>query len=112
MLKKDDLIYLSYEESEVSGTEGYKTCIILDSESVHMQRIGNADGIDTQIAFQEGSRYRGWYDTPFGAIEMEVLTNKLENTIDSEGKGGVAIDYNISLKGLSEGRSLLNIQLM
>ena len=43
---------------------------------------------------------------------MEVLTHKLKNDFDSEGRGEIDIDYRISLKGLSEGRSHLNIRVM
>ena len=112
MLKKGDLVYLSYDETEFSGIEGCKTCLILDENSVHMQRIGSDESIGTQIAFQEGLRYDGLYETPHGAIEMEVLTHKLKNDFDSEGRGEIDIDYRISLKGLSEGRSHLNIRVM
>ena len=43
---------------------------------------------------------------------MEVLTNKLENTLSEQGDGHIDIDYSISLKGLMEGRNKLNITLM
>jgi hypothetical protein len=43
---------------------------------------------------------------------MEVLTNKIVNDLKpDEGKGNLFIDYEISLKGLSESRSLLNIEV-
>ena len=32
--------------------------------------------------------------------------------IDEEGKGYIDVDYDISLKGLAEGRNTLNITLM
>ena len=51
------------------------------------------------------------YDTPFGAIELEVLTNRLENNL-TEGGGNLDIDYSISLKGLMEGHNQLSITLM
>ena len=49
---------------------------------------------------------------PYGAVEMEVLTNYFKKNLDSEGKGTIDIDYNISLKGLAESRSTLNIEVM
>ena len=42
---------------------------------------------------------------------MEVLTNELTNTVNAADGGVVDIDYNISLKGLTEGRSRLNIEV-
>ena len=73
--------------------------------------MGGASG-GFPIRFERGKRYSGLYDTPFGAIEMEVLTNKLENNLTEEGGGNLDIDYSISLKGLIEGRNQLNITLM
>ena len=42
---------------------------------------------------------------------MEVLTNELVNTVDPAKGGVVDIDYNISLKGLAEGRSRLKVEV-
>jgi len=77
-----------------------------------MKRFGEGVGIGNEINFERGKRYTGFYDTPFGAIEMEVLTNELENNLSEEGSGQLDIDYSISLKGLLEGRNRLNITLM
>lgn len=104
-------IYLTYDESEFSGMIGCKTRLQLDEYGVRMTRRGSAVGIDTEIHFEKGHRYKGYYDTAYGPVEMEVLTNDLKNTVTKEGRGEVNIDYNISLKGLSEGRSRLSIEV-
>jgi uncharacterized beta-barrel protein YwiB (DUF1934 family) len=104
-------IYLTYDESEFSGMVGCKTRLQLDEYGVRMTRRGSAVGIDTEIHFEKGHRYKGYYDTAYGPVEMEVLTNDLKNTVTKEGSGEVNIDYNISLKGLSEGRSRLSIEV-
>ena len=102
---------MTYDESEFSGMEGCKTRLVLDGDTIRMTRKGSEAGIDTEIRFQKGKRYSGYYDTPYGPIEMEVLTNELFNDVNDEEGGQIDIDYNISLKGLSEGRSRLNIQV-
>lgn len=112
IFEKNQATYLVYEESEVSGMPGCKTSLKLKGDTIRMKRIGDNVGLDTVIEFQKGCRYEGFYDTPFGAIEMEVLTNDLINNLTPEGKGSIDIDYDISLKGLSEGRSQLNIQII
>ena len=112
LYQKGDSMYLLYDESEISGMPGCKTRLKLKGGTIKMKRIGEKVGIDTEIEFEKGKRYTGYYDTPFGAIEMEVLTNHIENNLTSEGKGTLDIDYHISLKGLAEGRNKLNIQLM
>lgn len=110
--KRGDAVYIVYEESELSGMPGCRTSLKLKDESVRMKRFGKEAGSDTIMEFARGKRYEGFYETPFGAVEMEVLTNHIENKISREGTGHVDIDYHISLKGLSEGRSRLNIEIM
>jgi len=112
LYERGDNLYLIYDESEFSGVPGCKTSLRLTGNMVRMRRIGDSIGVGTTIEFQKGKRYNGYYDTPFGAVEMEVLTNELTNNITPEGKGSVDIDYHVSLKGLSEGRNKLNIQVM
>jgi uncharacterized beta-barrel protein YwiB (DUF1934 family) len=110
--ERNQAVYVVYDESEVSGMPGCKTSLKLKGDMIRMKRYGESVILDTVIEFQKGRRYEGFYDTPFGAVEMEVLTNDLVNNLSPEGKGTIDIDYHISLKGLSEGRSKLNIQII
>lgn len=112
LYEKGEAMYLIYDESELSGIPGCKTRLKLKGTQVQMKRIGQNGSIGHEIHFEKGKRYTGFYETPFGPIEMEVLTNKLENTLSADGDGHVDIDYSISLKGLLEGRNKLNITLM
>ena len=112
LYKRGEAMYLIYEETELSGVPGCRTRLKCKDNEVQMKRFGEGAGIGHEIRFQRGKRYSGLYDTPFGAIEMEVLTNKLENNLTEEGSGMLDIDYSISLKELIEGRNQLNITLM
>lgn len=112
MYKRGDAVYLVYDESEVSGVPGCRTRLRFRGDQVQMKRYGEGVGIGNEIQFEKGKRFTGLYDTPFGAIEMEVLTNALENTVSEENGGQLDIDYSISLKGLVEGRNRLNITVM
>lgn len=112
MYVKGDIIYLTYDESELSGMEGCKTRLKLEKDRVGMTRKGTSVGIDTELQFEKGKRYQGYYDTPYGPVEMEVLTNDLVSDVSADGEGTVTIDYSISLKGLAESRSRLNIELL
>lgn len=111
--EEGNAMYLQYEESELSGMEGCTTSLMIDGSLIRMERCGEAIGIDTAIEFEKGRRFTGYYDTPYGAIEMEVLTNSVVNKIEKESPSGfLGIDYNISLKGLSESRSVLKIEII
>lgn len=112
LYEKGEALYLLYDESELSGMPGCSTRLKVKKDTIKMKRIGRAIGMDTEIEFEKGKRYTGFYDTPYGAIEMEVLTNDLKTTLTPEGTGFIAIDYHISLKGLVEGRNKLNIKLI
>lgn len=112
LYRRNGTIYLLYDESEFSGTPGCKTRLRLRGQELQMKRLGEGAGIGNEILFKKGQRFTGLYDTPFGPIELEVLTNELANDITEEGKGSVDVDYDVSLKGLAEGRNTLNITLM
>ncbi len=112
LYKRNGALYLLYEESEISGMPGCRTRLRLRDDEVQMKRFGEGAGIGNELRFKKGSRYTGLYETPFGPIEMEVLTNDVASTISEEGTGQVDIDYEVSLKGLLEGRNRMNITLM
>ena len=112
LYRRRDTYYLVYDESEFSGMPGCKTRLRLRGQELQMKRLGEGAGVGNEILFSKGQRFTGLYDTPFGPIELEVLTNDLDNNIDDDGKGYIDVDYDISLKGLAEGRNTLNITLM
>lgn len=113
LYERGGAVYLIYEESEISGMPGCKTRLKLTKDTVKMKRIGdNVMGAGTEMRFENGKRYSSYYSTPYGPIEMELLTNHLENNLTAEGTGYVSIDYNMSLKGLVESRNKLTIQLV
>ncbi|GAB1475772.1 hypothetical protein MASR2M70_06040 [Bacillota bacterium] len=111
--EEDGTMFLSYDESGFSGMEGCTTSLMIRDDEILMKRCGEAVPLDTEIRFEKGKRFTGYYGTPFGAVEMEVLTNDVVNKINKDvPKGSIDIDYHISLRGLSEGRSRLNIEII
>lgn len=111
LYNKNGATYLIYDESEFSGMPGCRTRLKFKGDEIQMKRFGKGAGIGHELHFRKGMRYSDLYDTPYGAVEIEVLTNELRNNLLEEG-GQVDIDYDISLKGLIEGRNKLNITLM
>jgi len=110
--KKGDALYLIYEESELSGVAGFTTSLKVTGGKVRMKRYGEESGIQTAIEFEKGRKFMGLYETPFGAFEMEVLTNNVDNKLDPDGAGTLGIDCSVSLKGLSESRNMLKFEIM
>lgn len=109
--EKNGSVYVTYEESEVSGFIGCKTTLKLKDDSVKMKRFGK-EGFGTELFFKEGERFQSKYDTPYGSFDVEVLTNKVDNTLNIEDLSGkIDIEYQVSLDGLREGKNTLTIDL-
>ena len=104
--------YLMYEESEFSGFPGCKTTLKLTENSIRLKRIGENAGAGHEMIFEKGKRYNSRYSTPYGEMELEILTNEVVNNLSEEGFGTVGIDYHVSLGGLAEGRNQLNIEVL
>ncbi|MBO4990995.1 MAG: DUF1934 domain-containing protein [Firmicutes bacterium] len=109
LYERNGSTYLMYKETELSGMEGCTTSLKISGDTVRMKRFGQMLPIDTVMEFKKGKRYEGYYETPYGAVEMEILTNNVDNRLD---EGELDIDYAISLKGLTEARSRLNITIV
>lgn len=110
--RKGDALYLIFEESELSGVLGFTTSLKISGGKVRMKRYGEEGGIQTAIEFEKGGKFTGWYETPLGAVEMEILTNDIDNRLNPEGTGTLGIDCSVSLKGLSESRNMLRFEIM
>ena len=111
-IRKGDALYLIYEESELSGTLGYTTSLKVTGDKVRMKRYGDDNGLQTAIEFEKGRKFTGWYETPFGTVAIEVLTNDIDNRLEPDGAGTLGIDCSVSLKGVTESRNLLRFEIM
>ena len=111
--QKGNATYITYEEGEMSGLEKVRTTLRIGQDGqIRMKRFGNHLMMDTVMEFQKGKRFNSLYQTPYGPLEMEVLTNRITNTIQPEHyTGTLSIDYDIALKGISEAHNQLNIEL-
>ena len=111
MSSRGGFICIQYPETELSGMDGCTTSLLIGPSKVRMKRSGAAFAVDTVMEFEKGKRYEGLYDTPYGALHMEVLTNSIEKNLSPERQSGrLSIDYSISLKGLMDSRKVLDIE--
>ena len=109
---RNGALYVVYDESDLSGLKGSKTTLKVLGETVKMKRIGEA-GYGTELYFETGKRFNSTYDTPYGSMVVEVLTNSVLNHLNPEDMTGtVDIEYNISLEGVAEGKNKLTIDVM
>lgn len=108
--EKNNAIYLIYKETEVLGIEGSVTTLKIKDDKVNMKRYGS---VGNEMCFEKGKRVTGEYETPFGNMPMELLTNSVENSIDRDTiKGYIHIDYDLSIRGLTDSRNKLNVEIL
>lgn len=104
--------FIRYPESELSGMEGCTTSLTITKDKVKMRRTGQSMASDTEMVFQKGERFHGMYETPYGPVGMELLTNDVTGLqTDEDGRQKLSIDYHISLHGLMEARNKLDIEI-
>lgn len=103
---------ICYEETDLSGVSGCRTTLKIRPGKVRLERSGEVLSDDSVMEFEKGKRFTGTYETPFGPIGMEILTNKLTG-LEHIGNNTdrLSIEYVISLKGLLEARKELNIEV-
>lgn len=111
MYLKNDSIYLTYEESEMSGFEGCNTTLKLSGNKVVMMRFGKNKAMNTRMEFEEGKPYEGNYGTPLGNMPFRIETLKIINQMDEIEGGYLSVDYSMSLLGLYEGRNILAVRV-
>ena len=112
LYRRNGAVYMVYDESEVSGLSGCRTTLRLKGDTLRMKRIGRM-GFNSEPYFEKGQRCSSVYETPYGPMEVEVLTQKICNDFDQEAmKGDIAISYDISVQGLAEGKNKIEIKVM
>jgi uncharacterized beta-barrel protein YwiB (DUF1934 family) len=112
MYERNGYFYLIYDESEISGLEGFRTTLKFNENSLKMKRMSK-EGPGPELYFEEGKRFSSNYETPMGPMEVEVLTRSVNNLMDRESKkGSVDVEYDISLGGFAEGKNKLIIDVM
>lgn len=108
-VEKNGVVYLIYEESELSGTPGCVTSIRIDGQEVRLRRFGT---FPQEMRFEVGKRFLGLYDTPIGMVDMEITANEVRTELTDEAtKGTIFLDYNINLRGLLTTRNMMEIKL-
>lgn len=112
LYERQNAVYIVYEESELSGLAGVKTTLRLRGDTLRMKRIGES-GFNSELYFEEGQRFTGTYETPFGTMGLEVLTRAVQNRFDAEtASGSIGIDYDVALEGMAEGKNRIEIQVL
>lgn len=105
---KGRAMYLVYEDGGQSETPSGKTVIKLMEDSIKMNRSGESH--EAEMVFREGERHKRPYVTPYGEIEMEILTDRIFVQVDGNGNGRIQMDFQLSM-GFIEGTNKVTIEI-
>ena len=78
MKTEGDTVYLSYEESEVTGMEGTTTTFTVKGERVELVRTG---AVQSKMVFEKGKKDVSLYNVGFGALTIGVKARRLKNDL-------------------------------
>lgn len=107
--KKGDSQYLVYDESELSGMEGSTTTLKIQQNKVEMKRFG---AYKSNLIFEKDKKHISLYQTAYGNMEMEVITNHIEVDINDAGKGTIDADYKLYIADMTESKNKLHIEIL
>lgn len=100
-------MFLSYEESEMTGLQGTTTSFLVEAKRIRLTRVGS---IRSLMVFEEGHRHKSSYEMPYGAMEVEVHTTALEHNLSKDG-GEIHLDYNIEISKNIVGSNFFHIKV-
>ncbi|MGL5440259.1 MAG: DUF1934 domain-containing protein [Filifactoraceae bacterium] len=106
---KNGNTYLVYDETELTGMEGTTTNIKISKDMITMRRFGNVRSV---MEFKPGIRHNATYDTLYGRVTTELLTEDVDVQIDYEKTLNlkVNIKYDIAVKGMFAGSNIMEIK--
>lgn len=94
-----DTVYLSYEESEVTGMEGTTTTFAVGKDQVVLTRTGS---VESEMIFEKGKKNISLYNMGFGALTIGVKARRLKNELGPDG-GRLEISYGIEIEQQAQG---------
>ena len=103
----EDGMFLSYEETELTGMAGTTTTFEVYDKKVILTRSG---GVNSQMIFEEGRQHTSLYETPFGELPVDIQTSKLLHNLTERG-GLMEIKYSIAVAHTVTGRNCFKIRV-
>lgn len=86
---------IDYTETQPDN-DAHNVILTLNQGTVTMQRLGP---FSTSMVFQQGRRFEGSYQTPYGALAMGVYPTHVKYRVDDEATGEVNLTYQLDLQG-------------
>lgn len=100
-------VTLTYQETELTGMEGTTTRFTIQGDSVVLTRTGS---VNSQMVFQKGVRHSSLYETPYGALTVDVSTLRLAHRLGERG-GVLEADYTVAVEHQLVSRNQFKIRI-
>lgn len=100
-------VFISYEESAMTGMENTRTTLKVEPERVEIIRTGKNH---SRLCFQEGLRHESPYRTPYGLLQLATVTHSLMARMGQEG-GTLEIRYQVEMEGQLASENHLQIEV-
>ena len=91
---EDDVGYITYLESPVTGLEGTRTSLYITPDRIVVDRDGS---LSSRMVFKEGLSDKFLYNTPYGTAQMNIRTKSIQHHFDKNG-GSAEIDYFLDMQ--------------
>lgn len=114
LYSKNNARYISYDESTDAGLEDTHTLVKLDGKSVRIRRYDSKSKDDSMdMTLEPGVLNITRYQVPqMASLDLEIYTNKLEDSLDEDGYGTISVDYKIKFDRFYSRRNILEIEVM
>ena len=106
-IRDDGTMILAYDETALTGMEGTTTRFTIRENSVVLQRTGT---VNNEMYFEHGKPHLSLYETPMGALTVEIVTEKLAHRLSERG-GILDIKYTIAVENQITGRHQFKIRV-
>lgn len=107
MHQKNNNYYIIYKEPENTGMGNTTTTLKAETNSVTISRSG---AVNMRQVFQRDLAHRGFYQTPYGDMEMVVITRNIEVSLTDLG-GSIKLEYELKLDHSMLGMNYLEIEI-
>ena len=103
----DGEIILEYHETELTGMAGTTTRFTIRGDTVTLLRTGS---VNNEMRFHPGYPHMSLYETPTGALTVEIRTEKLAHRLSERG-GILDIKYTIAVEQQITGKHQFKIRV-
>lgn len=105
----DGRVEISYDESELTGMEGARTCVSFAADAPELVTMMRGGTVSTALVFEPHRRHICVYHTPYMPFEVCVYASRVENRLLE--LGTLKLDYIIELRGAQAERTRFTMNI-